>query len=115
MYGRFPDAELWRINIAYVMLAGSLIALMIPGFKWKGWVSLFLLVIYPIISFYLFLGGSFGLEHVDTPLWGGLFLTLVISIVGIVGLALLLLRPMKGMVIGLQWALRMHGFGGHRD
>lgn len=38
-----------------------------------------------------------------------------ISIVGIVGLALLVLRPMKGMVIGLQWALRMHGFGGHRD
>ena len=22
---------------------------------------------------------------------------------------------MKGMVIGLQWALRMHGFGGHLD
>ena len=38
-----------------------------------------------------------------------------ISIVGIVGLALLVLRPMKGMVIGLQWALRMHGFGGHLD
>jgi general L-amino acid transport system permease protein len=84
MYGRFPDAELWRINIAYVMLAGSLIALMVPGFKWKGWVSLFLLVIYPVISFYLFFGGSFGLEQVDTPLWGGLFLTLVISVVGIV-------------------------------
>lgn len=26
-------------------------------------------------------------------------------------LALLLLRPMKGLAIGLQWAMRMHGFG----
>ncbi|MDK9694840.1 MAG: DUF983 domain-containing protein [Siculibacillus sp.] len=26
-------------------------------------------------------------------------------------LALLLIRPIKGGVVGLQWALRMHGFG----
>ena len=26
-------------------------------------------------------------------------------------LALLLVRPIKGGVVGLQWALRMHGFG----
>ena len=30
-------------------------------------------------------------------------------------LSLLLLQPIKGGVIGLQWALRMHGFGGHDD
>ena len=28
-------------------------------------------------------------------------------------LALGLIQPVKGAVIGLQWALRMHGFGGH--
>lgn len=27
-------------------------------------------------------------------------------------LSLLLLQPIKGAVIGLQWALKMHGFGG---
>lgn len=27
------------------------------------------------------------------------------------GLALALLRPLKGAVVALQWALRMHGFG----
>lgn len=27
-------------------------------------------------------------------------------------MALALIRPVKGAVIGLQWALRMHGFGG---
>jgi uncharacterized protein (DUF983 family) len=35
-------------------------------------------------------------------LWGPLTL----------GLSLALLQPVKGAVIGLQWALRMHGFGG---
>ena len=30
-------------------------------------------------------------------------------------LAGLLMRPLKGMVVGAQWALRMHGFGGHDD
>ncbi|WP_157015300.1 DUF983 domain-containing protein [Mesorhizobium xinjiangense] len=29
--------------------------------------------------------------------------------------SLALLQPTKGAVVGLQWALRMHGFGGHRD
>ncbi len=29
--------------------------------------------------------------------------------------SLALLQPTKGAVVGLQWALRMHGFGGHKD
>jgi uncharacterized protein (DUF983 family) len=32
-----------------------------------------------------------------------------------IGLAVGLLQPVKGAVIGMQWALYMHGFGGHRD
>jgi general L-amino acid transport system permease protein len=45
---------------------------------------LFLLIAFPVICFYLYVGGSFGLVEVETPLWGGLFLTLVIAITGIV-------------------------------
>ena len=29
--------------------------------------------------------------------------------------ALMLMRPLKGAVLGAQWALRMHGFGGDVD
>jgi general L-amino acid transport system permease protein len=61
-----------------------MIPLFFHGFKHKGLVSLFLLVFYPVIAYFLFVGDSFGLLHVETPLWGGLFLTLVISLVGIV-------------------------------
>lgn len=30
-------------------------------------------------------------------------------------MAVALMRPLKGMVVGAQWAMRMHGFGGHDD
>jgi general L-amino acid transport system permease protein len=44
---------------------------------------LYLLVVFPILAFIL-LTGQFGLEPVETPLWGGLLVTLVVAIVGIV-------------------------------
>jgi uncharacterized protein (DUF983 family) len=45
-----------------------------------------------------------------TP-WQHMALWLPITLVMSIGL----LQPLKGAVIGLQWALRMHGFGGHDD
>jgi len=83
-YGRYPDTELWRINTGYAILVAAMIPLFIPRFRWKPYLTLFLLVGYPIVAYYLFVGDSFGLELVETSLWGGLFLTLVIAIVGIV-------------------------------
>jgi uncharacterized protein (DUF983 family) len=32
-----------------------------------------------------------------------------------IALAVALLQPVKGAVIGMQWALYMHGFGGEKD
>ncbi len=84
MYGRYPDEELWRIRTAYAVLAAGLAWLIIPRLPHKSWVALFMLVAFPIFCFFMFVGGSFGLPHVETPLWGGLFLTLVIAITGIV-------------------------------
>ncbi len=50
------------------------------------------------------------IDH-DLPMWLHIVawptLTLVLSLV--------LLQPIKGAVVGLQWALRMHGFGGTVD
>ena len=38
---------------------------------------------------------------------------LAVALPGTAILAFALLRPIKGAIIGLQWALRMHGFDGH--
>jgi general L-amino acid transport system permease protein len=53
-------------------------------FQYKHWVAIFLLVVYPVFAYVLFYGDTAGLELIETPLWGGLFLTLVIAISGIV-------------------------------
>ncbi|MHA1599908.1 MAG: amino acid ABC transporter permease, partial [Alphaproteobacteria bacterium] len=68
---------------AYFIAVAAGALLFVPGMRGKPWIGLFLLVGFPIIAFYLVVGGSFGLVDVETPLWGGMFLTLVISAVGI--------------------------------
>ena len=44
--------------------------------------------------------------HFSPPVWLQLSTYLPLTLV----LSLLLLRPVKGAVVGLQWAMRMHGF-----
>jgi general L-amino acid transport system permease protein len=84
LYGLYPDAEQWRINLAGVLLVGSMVPLFLKSFGPKIWWALGVLVIYPVVAWVLFLGGMFGLTLVETSLWGGLFITLVIAITGIV-------------------------------
>lgn len=45
------------------------------------------------------------------PVWGITLLTAAIA----VAVSISMMRPLKGLVVGAQWALRMHGFGGHDD
>lgn len=47
----------------------------------------------------------------DWPMW----YHMVIWSLACVVLSLVLMQPVKGGVIGLQWALRMHGFGGEPE
>jgi len=84
MYYQYPDDQLWRVNLPLGILAVGIAALVIPKVPFKGFITLFMLIGFPVISYFLFVGGSFGLEVIETPKWGGLYLTLVIAIVGIV-------------------------------
>jgi general L-amino acid transport system permease protein len=84
MYGFYPVEERWRIDITFILLVGLMVPMFIDSFKHKAWLGAFILFVFPVIGFYLMAGGSFGLVEVETPRWGGLALTLVISIVGIV-------------------------------
>jgi uncharacterized protein (DUF983 family) len=45
------------------------------------------------------------------PVWLHLVIWLPMTLV----LSLVLMRPIKGVIVALQWALRMHGFGGPLD
>src|SRR5690606_14529745 len=84
IYGRYPIGERWRVDIVFLLLAGGLIPMAIPSVPFKGWNALFLFALFPIIAFILLVGGMLGLRLVETPLWGGLLVTLVVSYVGMV-------------------------------
>ncbi|MFC3693611.1 DUF983 domain-containing protein [Chenggangzhangella methanolivorans] len=45
------------------------------------------------------------------PVWLHMAMWLPLTVI----LSLALLPPVKGALVGLQWALRMHGFGGEDD
>lgn len=45
----------------------------------------------------------------------GMWTTMAVTIALCLIAAFWLMRPLKGMVVGMQWALRMHGFGGDHD
>ncbi len=83
MYGFYPEPERWRINTGYVLGAIGLFLVLSDTIKDKKWPAVFLFIVYPVICFFLFSGGYFGLEVVETSEWGGLFLTLVLASVSI--------------------------------
>ncbi|MBR9884206.1 MAG: amino acid ABC transporter permease [Oceanospirillales bacterium] len=84
LYGFYPHDETWRLNLNFVLLLALLLWLAIPKIPAKKLAVVLTLIVYPIIAYILLTGGHFGLEAVDTHQWGGLSLTLVLAVVGIV-------------------------------
>ena len=85
MYGRYPEPQRWRVDLTYVLAIVGLVPLMIPAVPGKLYNTIFMVGIFPIVAFFLLVGGYFGLPYVPTELWGGLLVTLVVASVGISG------------------------------
>ncbi|MEO6394298.1 MAG: amino acid ABC transporter permease [Devosia sp.] len=83
IYGFYPAEEFWRVNIVFAMLALFAIPLLIPRAPFKALNAILFFVVFPIASLVLLAGGRFGLSYVPTEQWGGLLVTLLISVVGI--------------------------------
>jgi len=84
LYGLYPNEEIWRINLSFSILVISIVVYQFLNLKLKRYLFLFLVIPFPILALMLFSGGFLGLAPVDTREWGGLFLTLVISIFAII-------------------------------
>ncbi len=84
IYGFYPAAEYWRVNLVFLMLALLLIPLLIPRAPFKRVNAVLFFVVFPVVAFVLLQGGSFGLREVPTEQWGGLMVTLIIALVGII-------------------------------
>ena len=139
IYGRYPDAEQWRVNIVGLLFFGGLAPLLMPSAPYKRENIIFMVLIFPLAALILLTGGhfavgglyiplailtiiglgaafafakgsdsdpmpalvstailfgslfvllfilgiNFGMEHVETEVWGGLLVTLVIAVTGI--------------------------------
>jgi general L-amino acid transport system permease protein len=84
MYGFYPASEHWRVNLTYALAATLLVPLLIPRLPGKGLNAILFFAVFPVVAFFLLVGGVLGLPHVETRVWGGLLVTLVISFTGII-------------------------------
>ena len=84
-FGSYPEAQHWRVDVVEALGAVLIVWLLWPALPGKRWGGLAFFIGYPVLSFILLVGApSLGLPHVDTLLWGGIFVSLVTALVGIV-------------------------------
>lgn len=85
IYGSYPIPERWRVDVFFALLA--------VGIAWMLWLqaprrdlgAIYFFIVLPIVSFILLRGAPWlGLYHVDTTLWGGVLVTIVVGTVGII-------------------------------
>ena len=81
LFGSFPRDLLWRpilagalLAITFTLTAARIISVPAMAISWLGLI---------LVSYWLFAGG-FSLEVVPSTKWGGLMLTLMLSVVGII-------------------------------
>ena len=72
------------MNLTFVLGAALLIPLLIPPAPYKTLNAMLFFGVFPVVAFFLLVGGVFGLEHVETRAWGGFLVTMVVAVTGIV-------------------------------
>jgi general L-amino acid transport system permease protein len=79
MLGRYPQPEHWRPVIATLLLLGLVIGSCSPRF-WKAWLPVLWAAVLAMF-FTLMSGGVLGLTKVPTDQWGGLPLTIMLTVI----------------------------------
>ncbi len=82
LFGFYPPSEYWRVVTAFSLVGGLVAWLLIDRTPKKAMVGAFTIFVYPVIAYFLFYGGAFGLPLVETYKWGGLMLTLILATTG---------------------------------
>ena len=84
IYGFYPIDQYWRPNLVFLLGAMLILPLLIPSVPFKRVNAILFFVVFPVVCFFLLNGGVFGMPAVPTGQWGGLLVTLIISLVGII-------------------------------
>lgn len=84
-FGSYPVAERWRVDAVEAIGAVLIVWLLWTKAPRRAWGAFLFFVVYPILALVLLHGSSLlGLPVVDTLLWGGIFVSLITAVVGIV-------------------------------
>lgn len=84
IYGFYPAPERWRLNLGFVLMLGWLALPLVPGLRRRA-IWLVAGAGFGIsAAFALAVGGVLGLSPVETDQWGGLFVTVLLSITAMV-------------------------------
>jgi len=103
LFGRFPFDEQWRAALATAAMIGLVVLSLNPRFwrPWLGPVWMAGLALYAVLMW----GGVFGLTFIESSYWGGLPLTVLLTVVG----------TFFGLVVAVPVALaRYSGYPVHR-
>jgi general L-amino acid transport system permease protein len=85
IYGSYPIPERWRVDIFFAMLAIGVVWLLWLQAPKHEYAPIYFFLVLPVCSFILLHGfATIGLSVVDTTLWGGVLVTIVVASVGIV-------------------------------
>lgn len=105
-YGAYPPEELWRVNITGFVLVVGIVCLMFERMPYRMHIGISMLTVFPVFAYVMLvgLGDWSGLPYVDTRDWGGVLVTLVVALTGIIaslplGVVLALGRQSKMPVI----------------
>ncbi len=84
-YGSYPELSRWRVDLTEALGAALIVWLLWPGAPRRGLGAILFFVVYPVVAYLLLAGApALGLADVDTILWGGVFVTMLTALVGIV-------------------------------
>ena len=105
VFGFYPEEHRWRIFLVVAFWVVSFFSLRYVKRSLKPFFLFAFCLILPILSWKLLIGFS-GMEKVETSQWGGVFLTLLVSLTGIIvslplGIILALGRQSKLPVLSL--------------
>ncbi|WP_119268646.1 amino acid ABC transporter permease [Taklimakanibacter deserti] len=92
IYGFYPFDQRWRVNICLIVGAIALATMAIPSVPYKKWNAIFLLVIYPLMTFILLTGGNLDLS--------------LSTILGLLGLLLLSALAVPVFAFGVEDGIR---------
>ena len=116
IYGFYPEAERWRVNLTFLLAAILLVPMLIPRLPGKGINSVLFFVAFPVVAFFLLHGGGlkgFGVSWTTSILTGftdsigkGGQALLLLSATSAIGQLLWLVgKFLMGLALVIAWVL----------